>query len=184
MQPPGPSTQLQLSLEHPRAMFPRQLKANGRQWSHHGEDTRTRSPTTSVSQVYLNNKPNITTLPTVSPTTPSLCPILLQQLTPSSWSIMSQHLLRPYDLYYNSTHYVSLLHLLQQLLRLHDLSCYRNKDTLRSTPLQQLLHLYVLISYDLYYSSNHLILTYYLITATLMILWPILFQPLNRPQDL
>ena len=41
---------------------------------------------------------------------------------------------RPYDLYYNSTHYVSLLHLLQQLIRLHDLSCYRNKDTLRSTP--------------------------------------------------
>ena len=102
VQPPGPSTQLQLSLEHPRAMFPRQLKANGRQWSHHGEDTRTRSPTTSVSQVYLNNKPNITTLPTVSPTTPSLCPILLQQLSPSSWSIM--HLLRSYDLYYNSTH--------------------------------------------------------------------------------
>ena len=50
VQPPWPSTQLQLSLEHPRARLPRQLKANGRQWSHPGEDSRTQSPTTSVPQ--------------------------------------------------------------------------------------------------------------------------------------
>ena len=57
VQPPWPSTQLQLSLEHPRAMFPRQLEANGRQWSHPGEDTRTRSPTTSVSQRISTTSP-------------------------------------------------------------------------------------------------------------------------------
>jgi hypothetical protein len=37
---------------------------------------------------------------------------------------------------------------------------------------------------DLYYSSNHLIPTHYIVTATLMILRSILFQQLNRPQDL
>ena len=50
MKPPWPSTQLQLLLEQPRAMFPRQLEANGRQWSHPGADSRARWPTTTVPQ--------------------------------------------------------------------------------------------------------------------------------------
>jgi hypothetical protein len=108
VQPPWPSTQLQLSLEHPRAMFPRQLKANGRQWSHPGEDTRTQSPTTSVSQVYLNNQPmslgstyssNVTIISTASPTTTSLYTILLQQLS---------HL---YNLYCYSKYYIFMTHI-------------------------------------------------------------------------
>ena len=78
-------------------------------------------------------------------------------------------LLRPYDLYYNSTHYVSLLHLLQQLLRLHDLSCYKTKTSLGSLWSQQLLHL-----------------TIYTVTATITslrphILWSILFQQPSHP---
>ena len=48
-------------------------------WGRHKD---TEPDNLSVPSV-LNNKPNITTLPTVSPTTPSLCPTLLQQLTPS-----------------------------------------------------------------------------------------------------
>ena len=50
VKPPWPSTQLQLLLEHPRAMFPRQLEANGRQCNHPGADSRARWLTTTVPQ--------------------------------------------------------------------------------------------------------------------------------------
>ena len=99
MQPPWPSTQLQLSLEHPRAMFPRQLKANGRQWSHPGEDTRTRSPTTSVSQRI---------------STTSLAPLIQYQLISALW-ILIQQLSRQYTI--NTTiYYVTTLLLIQQTI--------------------------------------------------------------------
>ena len=42
------------------------------------------------------------------------------------YSILLQHLLRPYDLYCYSIYYVTKTFILQQLLRPYDLYCYSN----------------------------------------------------------
>ena len=71
---------------------------------------------------------------------------------------------RPYDLYYNSTHYVFLLHLLQQLLCLHDLSCYRSYDVFRTYMVTATTTPYDLHCYSNYYTFTlHRYSTYYVL---------------------
>jgi len=74
VKPPWTSTQLQLLLEHPRAMFPRQLEANGRQCSHPGEDSRARWLTTTAPQCKsaILNYNKISYIPTPQPSIKSL----------------------------------------------------------------------------------------------------------------
>ena len=108
---------------------------------------------------------------------------------------------RPYDLYYNSTHYVFLLHLLQQLLRLHDLSCYRDYDVFRTYTVTATTTPYDLHRYSNYYiftlhrySTYYVLMIYcynhyyifmiYIIPATISSLRTILSLPLLRPYDL
>ena len=82
-------------------MFPRQLEANGRQWSHPGEDSRTRSPTTSVSQristissMSLWPIPTALTLNDTYITTTTTSPCSLFTALRSPWAILSQQPLR------------------------------------------------------------------------------------------
>jgi hypothetical protein len=149
-----PKKQLQLLLEQPHAMFPRQLEANGRQWSHPGEDSRTRWLTTTGSQrtsattctnlydLYCYNP--ITSANNTSSTSP--CSLLLQHLLclycysryyapmistetatiTSLWSILLQHLLRHQDLYITATILSLWSTLVHQLSRPYDPYCYNN----------------------------------------------------------
>ena len=155
-------------------MFPRQLEANGRQWSHPGEDSRTRWLTntgsqrttattyTSLYDLYYYNP--ITSANNTSSTSPCslllqhlLCPIATAAIT-LLWSRLKQQLLRLYDLYCYSTYYVTKTPILQQLICPYELHWYTTYYVLWSILLQQLLYPYDLQCHSTYYVTKTSIL--------------------------
>ena len=124
---PWPSTQLQLLLEHPRAMFPRQLEANGRQCNHPGADSRARWLTTTVPQ-------RVST--TIYTTHRSL--LLWYSCNPPA-ILLSIQQYSHYDSYIDTAiSYVTRLLLIQTfLLRFPPISAYLSNHTITSPSHQQ-----------------------------------------------
>ena len=131
-------------------MFPRQLEANGRQWSHPGEDSRTRWLTNTGSQ---RNSAHVQLYMT-STTTAFLT---------SLWSPLLQPIQR-YDLYCYSIYNVTLIS--RYSINYVTISTV----TASNTPLWSLL-LHLLHHYDLYGSSIYNINMISIATTSLTSLW-------------
>ena len=88
-------------------------------------------------------------------------PILTTSIT-SQWSLLLQHLLRHYDLYYYSNYHITIQIVLQQLLRPNDLFYYSNSNvtmlsviTASNTSLWSLLLQPIMSLWSLYPANVH-----------------------------
>ena len=155
-------------------MFPRQLEANGRQWSHSGEDSRTRWLTNTGSQ---RNSAHVQIY-------------IVTASIPSLWSLLLQPTQRHYDLYCYSNYYANLISrhsiitslyflLFQHLLRHNDFHCYSIHHVTMNPLIQQLPRHYALCCYHIYHGTMIPI-----VTALITSLWPLPLQHLLRRYDL
>ena len=155
-------------------MFPRQLEANGRQWSHPGEDSRTRRLTNTGSQ---RNSAHVQ-------------------------SILLQHQLCQYDLQRYSVYNITMISIFQHLSRHSDLSLQHilrtktsivtaSSPSLWSPLLQHLPRHYDPYNYNTYYvamtsiaTASTMALWSLFVTAYTTPLWSLLLQHLLRQFDL